>query len=120
MILGMKRASYLLNVHKLSLFPQTYLPSKFKILETGKFNGTRCSSIYLMMYIRALQPIGVSKDLMVQLFQQTLTGTTLRWFLSFKDSKTQIWEDIYMEFNKQYKYNTKVDITKKDLETTKR
>lgn len=36
-----------------------------------------------------------------------------------KDNRTLTWEDICVEFNRWCKYNTEVDVTKKELETTK-
>ena len=53
------------------------------------------------------------------MFQNTLTGAALRWLLNLEDAKARNWEDICREFHKQYKYNTEVDIIRRDLETTK-
>ena len=53
------------------------------------------------------------------MFQNTFTGATLRWFLHMEDTRTWSWEDICREFHNQYKYNIEVDVTRKDLETTK-
>ena len=53
------------------------------------------------------------------MFQNTLTGAALRWFLNLDDARAKSWEDICQEFHKQYKYNMEVDITRRDLETTK-
>ena len=53
------------------------------------------------------------------MFQNTLTRAALRWFLNLEDSWIPTWEDIANEFYKQYKYNIEVDITRRDLETTK-
>ena len=53
------------------------------------------------------------------MFQNTLTEATLKWFLNLDDARARSWKDIYREFHKQYKYNIKVDITRRDLETTK-
>ena len=61
----------------------------------------------------------MTKELLAQMFQNTLTGATLRWFLNLDDTRAKSWEDIYREFHKQYKYNIEVDITRRDLETTK-
>ena len=35
------------------------------------------------------------------------------------DARARSWKDICREFHKQYKYNIEVDITRRDLETTK-
>ena len=53
------------------------------------------------------------------MFQSTLIGAALRWFLNLDDARARSWKDIYREFHKQYNYNMEVDITKRDLETTK-
>ena len=53
------------------------------------------------------------------MFQNTLTGAALWWFLNLEDSLTRIRGDICKEFYKQYKSNTEVDITQGGLETAK-
>ena len=35
------------------------------------------------------------------------------------DARARSWEDTYREFQKQYKYNMEMDITRRDLKTTK-
>ena len=108
-----------MDLHSLSLFPNARVPPKFKMPTLDKFDGTGCPKAHLKMYTRALQPLGATEELLAQMFQNTLTGAALRWFLSLEDSKTRTWEDIGNEFYRQYKYNTEVDITRRDLETTK-
>ena len=63
--------------------------------------------------------MGATKELLAQMFQNTLTRAALRWFVNLEDTIARSCEDIYREFHKQYKYNIKVDITMRDLETTK-
>ena len=65
-----------------------------------KFNGTGCPKAHLKMYTRALQPLGATKELLAQMFQNTLTGAALRWFLNLEDSLFHSWEDIGNEFYK--------------------
>ena len=71
------------------------------------------------MYMRAMQPLRATEELLAQMFQNTLTGATLRWFLNLDDAKVRNWEDICHEFHNQDKYNIEVDVTRRDLETTK-
>ena len=66
-----------------------------------------------------MQPLGVTKEILAQMFQNTLTKAVLRWFLNLDDARARSWEDICREFHKQYKYNIEVNITRRDLETTK-
>ena len=53
------------------------------------------------------------------MFQNTLTGAALKWFLNLDDVRARSWEDIYCEFHNQYKFNIEVDVTRRDLETMK-
>ena len=107
-----------MNFHSLSLFPQVSAPPKFKMPSLDKFDGTGCPKTHLKMYTRALQPLGATEELLAQMFQNTFTSVAFRWFLNLEDSLIRTWEDIGNEFYKQNKYNTKVDITRRDLETT--
>ena len=66
-----------------------------------------------------MQPLGETEEILAQSFQNTLTEAAFRWFLNLNNARARSWEDIYWEFHKQYKYNIEVDITRRDLETTK-
>ena len=108
-----------MNFHSLSLFLQVRAPPKFKMPSLDKFDGTGCPKTHLKMYTRALQPLGATEELLAQMFQNTFTSAAFRWFLNLEDSLIRTWEDIGNEFYKQYKYSIKVDIMRRDLETTK-
>jgi hypothetical protein len=84
-----------------------------------KFNGMGCPVTHLKMYTRAMHPLGADDEILAQLFQNTSTGVALKWFFNLKDSRTNTWEDICSEFFKQYRFNNEVDVTRRDLETTK-
>ena len=109
----------LMDYDSLSLFPNLKLPPKFKMPTLDKFDGTGCPKSYLKMYMRAMQPLGATEEILAQMCQNTLIKATLRWFLNLDDARARSWEDICREFHKQYKYNIEVDITRRDLETTK-
>ena len=84
-----------------------------------KFDGTTCLKTHLKMYVGTLNPLGVTNELLAQLFQQSLTGPALRWFVGMDNAKKASWDSICNAFNQQYHYNIEVDITRRDLETTK-
>ena len=108
----------LMDYDSFSIFPNARLPPKFKMPNLNKFDGTGCPKSHLKMYMRAMQPLGTTEEVLAQMFQNTLTEATLRWFLNLDDARARGWEDIFREFHKQYKYNMKEDITRRDLETT--
>ena len=109
----------LMDYDSLSLFPNARLPPKFKMPTLDKFDGTSCPKSHLKMYMRAMQPSGATEEVLAQIFQNTLIGAALRWFLNLDDARARSWEDTYREFQKQYKYNMEMDITRRDLKTTK-
>ena len=41
------------------------------------------------MYIRAMQPLGATEEMLAQMFQNTLTGAALRWFLNVEDNRAR-------------------------------
>ena len=71
---------------------------------------------HLKMYMRAMQPLGATEEMLAQMFQNTLIGAALR---NVEDNRVRNWEDICREFHNQYKYNIEVGVIIKDLETTK-
>ena len=109
----------LMDYQSPSLFPDVRLPPKFKMPTLDKFDGTDCPKSHLKMYMRAMQPLGATEELLAQMFQKTLTGAALHWFFNLEVTRAKNWEDICHEFHKQYKYNIEVDITRRDLKTTK-
>ena len=115
MIRRARKMEELMDYDSLSLFPNARLPPKFKMPTLDKFDGTSCPKSYLKMYIRAMQPLGVTEEVLAQMFQNTLTRATFRWFLNLDDARARSWEAICREFHKHYKYNMEVDITRRDF-----
>ena len=109
----------LMDYDSLSLFPNVRLPSKFKMLTLDKIDGIGYPKSHLKMYMRAMQPLGATEEVLAQMFQNTLTKVALRWFLNLDDARARSWEDICRKFHNQYKYNIEVDVTRRNLETTK-
>ena len=93
--------------------------SNFKFPDMDKFDRTRNPIVHLRMFVETLQPMGLEPRMFCNLFHRTLTGAAAQWFLSLEDSKTRNWEDIMDVFVAQYNYNTQLDVTLRDLETTR-
>ena len=67
-----------MDYDSLSLFPNARLPPKFKMPTLNKFDGTGCLKSHLKMYIRAMQPLSSTEEVLAQMFQNTLTRAALR------------------------------------------
>ena len=109
----------LMEYQSFSLFPDVRLPPKFKMLTLDKFDGTCYRKSHLKMYMKAMQSLGTTEELLAQMFQNTLTRANLKWFLNLDDARARSWEDFCRKFHNQYKYNIEVDITRRDLKTMK-
>ena len=118
-ITAMRTHKDVVDIDSLSLFPKARLPPKFHMPNMDKFDGTTCPKTHLKMYVGALSPQGLSNELLAQLFQQSLTGAALRWFMKRDQTKIKTWEDICNAFHNQYHYNIEIDITRRELEITK-
>ena len=83
---AIKRRDDLIDLDTLSLFLEARLPPKFKMPEMDKFNGTSCPKTHLKMYVGAMKPLGIGNELLAQLFQRTLTGAAMKWFIDLEDA----------------------------------
>ena len=89
----------LMDYQSLSLFPNVRLPPKFKMPTLDKFDGTGCPKSHLKMYMKTMQPLGATEELLDQMFQNTLTRVALRWFLNLDDARARSLEDICRKFH---------------------
>ena len=64
MIRKARKMEELMDYDTLSLFPNARLPPKFKMPTLDKFDGTDCPKSYLKMYMRAIQPLGATKEVL--------------------------------------------------------
>ncbi|KAI8559808.1 hypothetical protein RHMOL_Rhmol04G0203400 [Rhododendron molle] len=63
--------------------------------------------------------MGLNDELIAQLFQRTLTGSALDWFLTLEFVHYHTWPKIANTFVKQYAYDVQIKLTTQDLEMTK-
>ena len=89
MIRRTRKIEDLMDYESLSLFPNVRLPPKFKMSTLYEFDETGCPKSHQKMYMRAMQPLGVTKEVLAQMFQNTLIGAALRWFLNLDDARAR-------------------------------
>ena len=53
-----------MDYNSLSLFPSARFPPKFKMPTLDKFDGTSCPKSHLKMYMRAMQPLGATEEVL--------------------------------------------------------
>ena len=62
---------------------------------------------------------GLDKKQTLHAFPLSLTGGASRWYYSLDPSKTKVWNELVELFVDQFIFNTMVDVTLRNLETTK-
>ena len=66
-------------------FPRCEIAPKFKMPTFDKFDDTGYPKSNLKMYMRAIQPLEATKEMLAQMFQNTLTRAAFRWLLNVEE-----------------------------------
>jgi hypothetical protein len=64
----------------MSWFPNMMVPPKFKAPEFERYNGRGDPMIHLQMYCRKMAQYADNEPLLIQTFQDTLTGHASEWY----------------------------------------
>uniref|UniRef100_A0A2N9G1N4 RNase H type-1 domain-containing protein n=1 Tax=Fagus sylvatica TaxID=28930 RepID=A0A2N9G1N4_FAGSY len=98
----------------MSWFPNMTMPPKFKAPEFEKYNGRGDPMIHLQMYCRKMAPYADNEPLLIQTFQDTLTGHAAEWYSQSK--KISHWKELADTFLAQYGFNSQIASDRFDLQ----
>uniref|UniRef100_A0A2N9ID85 Retrotransposon gag domain-containing protein n=1 Tax=Fagus sylvatica TaxID=28930 RepID=A0A2N9ID85_FAGSY len=98
----------------MSWFPNMTVPPKFKAPEFEKYNGRGDPMIHLQMYCRKMAPYANNEPLLIQTFQDTLTGHAAEWYSQLK--KISHWKELADTFLAQYGFNSEIALDRFDLQ----
>jgi hypothetical protein len=98
----------------MSWFPNMTVPPKFKAPEFEKYNGRGDPMIHLQMYCRKMAPYADNEPLLIQTFQDTLTGNAAEWYSQLK--KISHWKELADTFLAQYGFNSQIAPNRFDLQ----
>uniref|UniRef100_A0A2N9GD11 RNase H type-1 domain-containing protein n=1 Tax=Fagus sylvatica TaxID=28930 RepID=A0A2N9GD11_FAGSY len=98
----------------MSWFPNMTMPPKFKAPEFEKYNGRGDPMIHLQMYCRKMAPYADNEPLLIQTFQDTLTGHAAEWYSQLK--KISHWKELADTFLAQYGFNSQIALDRFDLQ----
>jgi hypothetical protein len=90
------------------------MPPKFKAPEFEKYNGRGDPMIHLQMYCRKMAPYADNEPLLIQTFQDTLTGHAAEWYSQLK--KISHWKELVDTFLAQYGFNSQIALDRFDLQ----
>ncbi|KAF5933448.1 hypothetical protein HYC85_029619 [Camellia sinensis] len=95
------------------------LPDRFKMPHIDRFDGSRDPMVHLRLFSDILRPMGLSRLQKLSLFSRTLSGVAAIWYAKLEDDVKRNWDKMAEAFITQYSYNTQIEITTRDLETTR-
>jgi len=77
------------------------IPPKFKVPEFEKYKGASCPKNHLTMYCRKMVTHAGDEKLLIHLFQDSLAGTALSWYMHLEPARIRSWNDLVDAFFKQ-------------------
>ncbi|XP_061946422.1 uncharacterized protein LOC133670035 [Populus nigra] len=90
---------------EMCLVPNVIVPKKFRVPEFIKYSGIQCPMTNLKSYCNKMAEVVHDEKLLMHLFQDSLSGATLSWYMRLDNTKIRRWKDLVDAFIKQYKYN---------------
>ncbi|KAF5934619.1 hypothetical protein HYC85_030790 [Camellia sinensis] len=95
------------------------LPDRFKMPHIDRFDGSGDPMVHLRLFSDILRPMGLTRLQKLSLFGRTLSGVAAIWYAKLEDDVKRSWDEMAEAFILQYSYNTQIEITTRDLETTR-
>ena len=95
------------------------MPPKFKISDAKKFDGTKDLKQHIRRYLSIVEMKGLDEKQTLHAFPLSLIRGASRWYYSLDPSKTKVLNELVELFMDQFIFNTMIDMTLRDLETTK-
>ena len=95
------------------------LPNKFKMPQLQKFDSTRDPRIHHSQYTTTMSTTKAPMSMVARLFMLSLEGMAVNWYHGLEKSIRADWKELCSTFLKQYEYNTKLEVSIRDLELTK-
>ena len=95
------------------------LHDRFKMPQIARIDGTGDPMVHIRQFADVLRPMGLTRPQKLSLFGRTLSGVASHWYARLQDEVKKNWDEMAEAFVAQYSYNTQIEITTRDLETTR-
>ncbi|WRX16229.1 Retrotransposon gag domain - like 10 [Theobroma cacao] len=106
-----------MDATELCLVPDVLIPAKFKVPEFEKYDGTKCPMAHITMYCRKMAAQFHDDKLLIHFFQDSLTGSTARWYVQLDRDRIKTWKDLARAFIAQYKHVAELAPDRLSLQT---
>lgn len=91
---------------KMCLVPGVSIPAKFKVPDFEKYKGANGPKTHIRSYCRKMDAYLDDERLRMHLFQDSLRGASLEWYMQLEGTHIRSWRDMVEAFLKHYQYNT--------------
>ena len=95
------------------------LHEKFKMPQLQKFDGIRDPRIHLSQYTTTMSTTKAPLSVVTRLFILSLEGMAVNLYHGLEKFVRADWREMCAAFLKQYEYNTKLEVSIRDLKLTK-
>ena len=95
------------------------MPPKFKIFDEEKFDGIEDLKQHVRRYLSIARMRGLDEKQTLHAFPFSLMEGASRWYYILDPSKSKVWNELVELFVDKFIFNTMIDVTLRDLETTK-
>ena len=92
------------DLRELSLVPDVFILSKFKMPKFKKYYGTNCPENHLTTYCSKMVGHAYNEDLLIYIFYESLTGVAAQWYMKLRKDQIRTWRDLAKAFLGRYKY----------------
>ena len=94
----------LVDARTMSLVLDLVLSPKFKVPTFDKYDGTKCPLAHLYMYCRKMTGYTSNDKLFIHCFQDSLTGSAIRWYNLLSRDQIRVWSNMAKAFLVHYKH----------------
>jgi len=105
------------DVYDLCLVPNVQVPHNCKLPDFEKYKGTSCPKDHLTMYVRKMSTCAHNHQVLIHYFQDSLTGTALKWYMNLDRAEIRTFNDLREAFVQQYKFNVDMASNRSDLQS---
>ena len=110
---------YSFDFYDMMQFNGDKLPDKFKMPQLQKFDGTGDPRIHLSKYMTTMSTTKAPMSVVARKFVLSLEATAVNQYHGLEKSIRANWKELHSTFLKQYEYNTKLEVSIRDLELAK-
>ena len=89
---------------ELSLVPNVFIPSKFKMSKLEKYDGTKCFKNHLATYCNKMVGYAHNEYLLIHVFYDSLAEAIAQWYTKLKKDQIHTLRDLVQAFLEPYKY----------------